>query len=250
MKVQIEVTRPRWLTLGTRYRKLKTVGVALAATLAVAVPVAWASHDFGDVPDGHQFHGPISAIKGAGITTGCGGGNYCPDDSVRRDAMAAFMQRGFGRVSRNWTSTGLTNNAYTAILSTSLTAGATGSGNGFALVQAQLGACTSTPANCVCQIEFRIRNATTGALGPTSLFQVGNVADEDGFAMDNGAVSAVFSLPAGATHAYELQVNVDDSNGVLNAFADMTAAYVPFGPQGFNSLGSSAVTSSAKADLP
>jgi uncharacterized delta-60 repeat protein len=35
----------------------------------------------------------INAIYGAGITTGCGGGNYCPSQNVTRDQMAAFIIR-------------------------------------------------------------------------------------------------------------------------------------------------------------
>jgi len=30
-----------------------------------------------------------------GITTGCGGGNYCPGQTVSRDQMAAFLGRAF-----------------------------------------------------------------------------------------------------------------------------------------------------------
>lgn len=87
---------------GRRRRPRRALLLALVALAAVAVPAAvWASHDFGDVPTSHQFHDQISAIKGAGITTGCGGGNYCPDDLVRRDAMAAFMHRGYGRAAES-----------------------------------------------------------------------------------------------------------------------------------------------------
>jgi len=35
----------------------------------------------------------INAIAAAGITTGCGGGNYCPTLNVTRDQMAAFIIR-------------------------------------------------------------------------------------------------------------------------------------------------------------
>lgn len=107
MKIQIEVTAPRWLTLGRRFRKLKAAGIALSVALIAGVPVAWASHVFTDVPGDHPFHDPISAIRGAGITTGCQAAGeparYCPDDYVRRGAMAAFMHRGNGRVAQSQT---------------------------------------------------------------------------------------------------------------------------------------------------
>jgi len=41
-----------------------------------------------------SFLSYINAIYGAGITTGCGGGNYCPTQSVTRAQMAAFLIRG------------------------------------------------------------------------------------------------------------------------------------------------------------
>ncbi len=67
----------------------------LALTVAVvAFPLgALANHDFSDVPDSNPFHGDISAIADAGVTFGCGGGNYCPSANVTREQMAAFMNR-------------------------------------------------------------------------------------------------------------------------------------------------------------
>ena len=78
--------------------------VGLGAALVVAVPLAWASHQFNDVPDANPFHDDISAIAGAGITAGktCvppgAPPTYCPGEGITREAMAAFVHRGFGRV--------------------------------------------------------------------------------------------------------------------------------------------------------
>ena len=88
-------TRPKWL--------LVLCATALAATV-VAVPVALASDLFTDVPDANPFHNDIGAIARAGITQGktCvppgTPPTYCPGENVTREAMAAFMHRGFGRV--------------------------------------------------------------------------------------------------------------------------------------------------------
>jgi len=68
-------------------------GLALALTV-VAFPLGTlASHDFADVPDSNPFHADISALAASGVTTGCGGGNYCPSAFVTREQMAAFMNR-------------------------------------------------------------------------------------------------------------------------------------------------------------
>ena len=60
----------------------------------VAFPLgALASHQFGDVPDSNPFHADIDALADSGVTTGCGGGNFCPSANVTREQMAAFMNR-------------------------------------------------------------------------------------------------------------------------------------------------------------
>jgi hypothetical protein len=46
---------------------------------------------FGDVPAGSFAAAWIEALAGEGITGGCGGGNYCPGNPVRRDQMAVFL---------------------------------------------------------------------------------------------------------------------------------------------------------------
>lgn len=52
----------------------------------------WLS-DFLDVPAGHLFHDAIERLFRSGVTAGCGGGNFCPDDPVTRAQMAVFLMR-------------------------------------------------------------------------------------------------------------------------------------------------------------
>jgi uncharacterized repeat protein (TIGR03803 family) len=47
--------------------------------------------DFTDVAQGLSFHDHVERIFRAGITAGCGGGNYCPGSSVSRQQMAVFL---------------------------------------------------------------------------------------------------------------------------------------------------------------
>ena len=68
------------------------------ATLAIGMAVAFplgvlASHQFDDVPTGNPFHTDIDALVDSGVTSGCGGGKYCPTDYVTREQMAAFLNR-------------------------------------------------------------------------------------------------------------------------------------------------------------
>ncbi len=77
----------RWFRRGLGVTVLLAIGIALPGVVALA------SHQFGDVPDSNPFHNDIDAIADAGVTTGCGGGNYCPAANVTREQMAAFFNR-------------------------------------------------------------------------------------------------------------------------------------------------------------
>lgn len=46
---------------------------------------------FQDVPPGSFAYDWINELWSLGVTTGCGGGNYCPDNSVTRAQMAVFL---------------------------------------------------------------------------------------------------------------------------------------------------------------
>jgi len=54
------------------------------------LPRGWLS-DFLDVPQADIFHGDVETIFRAGITAGCGGGNYCRNAPVTRAQMAVFL---------------------------------------------------------------------------------------------------------------------------------------------------------------
>ena len=60
------------------------------------VSPAPAQATFGDVPTsdfGFQF---VEALAASGITGGCGGGDYCPDNPVTRRQMAIFLAKALG----------------------------------------------------------------------------------------------------------------------------------------------------------
>jgi hypothetical protein len=50
---------------------------------------------FADVPISHWAAAWIEQLAAEGITGGCGGGNYCPNQGVTRAEMAVFMKRTF-----------------------------------------------------------------------------------------------------------------------------------------------------------
>jgi hypothetical protein len=54
------------------------------------------NQDFTDVPKSSPQFQFIEALSHAGITAGCGGGNYCPDNPVTRGQMAVFLAKALG----------------------------------------------------------------------------------------------------------------------------------------------------------
>jgi hypothetical protein len=62
-----------------------------AEKISIANPPATPS--FSDVPTDHPFYAYIEAAVKAGITAGCGGGNFCPDAIVTRAQLATFVVR-------------------------------------------------------------------------------------------------------------------------------------------------------------
>ena len=120
MKIQIDVRWPRFLRGRPRWARLTVV--ALVAAGVLAVPIAWASHDFTDVPNANPFHGSISAIKDAGITGGktCvppgTPPTYCPQEGITREAMAAFLHRGLTRMGSDASFVGLSSGAVDTVV--------------------------------------------------------------------------------------------------------------------------------------
>jgi hypothetical protein len=76
----------------------------------------WSVHlgdSFSDVPRTNLFYRAIETIFHEGVTSGCGGSNYCPSDPVPRDQMAIFVAKGIAGIGESVPSTGtLLSSAY------------------------------------------------------------------------------------------------------------------------------------------
>src|SRR5687767_12987306 len=59
------------------------------------VTPAPATASFADVPVGSSLH-RFEALAASGVTGGCGGGNYCPNDPLTRGQMAVFLSAALG----------------------------------------------------------------------------------------------------------------------------------------------------------
>jgi len=65
-------------------------------TYGLQVSPAPAAATFPDVPASHWAFQHVEALAASGITVGCGGGNFCPDNAVTRAQMAVFLAKALG----------------------------------------------------------------------------------------------------------------------------------------------------------
>ncbi len=96
-KADIEWLYASGITGGCSATKYCPDGLLTRAQLASFLTRAYGypstSTDYFTDDEGSAHEASINAIRKAGITTGCGGTNYCPDGIVTRGQMAAFLAR-------------------------------------------------------------------------------------------------------------------------------------------------------------
>jgi hypothetical protein len=73
-------------------------GAPRSGTITVAgrIFTIFQGQAFADVPATDIFYSEIGRLSARGVTVGCGGGNYCPDQPVTREQMSAFLMRALG----------------------------------------------------------------------------------------------------------------------------------------------------------
>jgi hypothetical protein len=78
---------------GTTTREQMSAFVLAAKEGAGYAPPACTTPVFSDVPASSPFCSWIEELARRGVTSGCGGGNYCPSAAVSREQMAVFVLR-------------------------------------------------------------------------------------------------------------------------------------------------------------
>lgn len=215
------------------------VAIAMAAVIGGASGVL-ASHNFSDVPSNHPFHDEISAVADAGIARGFSGGTYRPGDPVTRQAMAAFLERGLGRVGYASNSGSIGNaDGYSMedmIASVGVDAGSAGAGtNGFALVSASVEAATTDTGYCPCRIVFEIN--VDGIPSESTVIQLEGAPDDSAKASEAGSLQSVFLMEGDQSASFAVTARLDDSDvPSISIDANISVLWVPFGPDGDNSL--------------
>jgi hypothetical protein len=233
------------------FRRRLAVAVTVLAVV-VGVPAAvYASHAFSDVPNGASFHSEIGNVAGAAITGGCGAGKYCPAANVTRGQMAAFLGRGLGRAASGF---GIPTPATTeGILVSSITIKPGSATGGTVMLQltATVHATIIDEAGCPCETIFWIQDDTDDLSFDVILQNQGPLVGTDVFAnqTENGATSFFIEVPSGVEQTYDLIAMTTAGTGEVFAYGDLSAAYVPFGPDGGNDLGNSPAGSKQRTNV-
>ena len=68
----------------------------LAGALANGLALPPSSTDFYPDDAGHRYEADINRLAAAGLTRGCGDGNYCPNQVVHRGELATYLVRALG----------------------------------------------------------------------------------------------------------------------------------------------------------
>ena len=216
---RFRLVRKRWLLAGS-----------LVAALAITVPVAWAT--FGDVPPGNPFYADINAIQGAGITSGCGSGNFCPDTTIPRQAEAAFVHRGLGRVAQ---STALTHSTVTDadgerdLGSVTINVGGV-AGNQFVTVRGTV-SIYGTGGDCPCNMGIRLQEL--GSIAVVSEYDQIPIATYNQKIIH---IEYVFSATPG-NHTYVMSMSLGSAASFSLIGLDLNATTSAFGSGGANILG-------------
>lgn len=222
----------------------RVIAMAVAAML-LALPVAVAAnHIFSDVPTSSTFHTTIARLAGSGITGGCGGGKYCPNEPVTRGQMAAFLNRGLGRATHD---TGATSGddwvsvlpaSDVAISAVDLQIGGGTGGTQHVLVQGNLQAFTDQLGVCPCELMiFLLSDSGEVSEAATTVFGLPSPADTD--FKGSASWSHLFTAQSGTTATYFLVAQISPTLAPLALSVSevswsLQATAVPFNATGEN----------------
>lgn len=209
--------------------KRLTAVIAVAATLAglggVLAGVAVANHQFPDVASGNAYHDNIDNFVNAGCATGFPDGTFQPQEPVKRQQMARFVNACGGRL---WFDEAI-DQTVTTSLTTAATAemvsAAVGDGAGFVLVNVSAQASIATAAGFPCQVTVQLG---TG-LGGRTLYLDMPAAVASDIEDESGSMQQYFVLPGGGNTIQQVQVSKNaDCTSTVKVNVQVSATYWPF----------------------
>lgn len=223
--VTLDLSRPRG-----RRRRAMALAVVLGLVLALPIGV-FAAHRFTDVPTSHTFHGNIDNLADAGITVGCSPTTFCPEGTLTRAQMAAFLNRGLGRVATKVVAAQPSSGGEITVGTVSITPGtppsAPDGATQFILVRFDGHAALTTTAGCPCTFAISLP-------GGQYVYQTFTSS------LHYEAMSASVVVMAEGAGTVDLDLKAAVLAGATNGFqigGTLTAITLPYGPDGSSSLG-------------
>jgi hypothetical protein len=232
---------PAFPRSGAAFRRRGLAALVVAVVL-VLPGIALASHQFADVPTSSTFHDDIDALYGARIGTGCGGGNYCPNSAVTRGQMAAFLNRGLGRVAYEDVSGTLNDGTATMVGQVTVRASNPSGGTMFVEVKGWADI-YSSDTGCPCEVIFWIENEAGDNVSYEAYADLLVPPAEDN---DSDVAVAVFGVDVAATgtdETYTAYAQVLLGTAEVNLYGKLVATVVPFDGYGENAVEPDSMTS-------
>jgi hypothetical protein len=221
LSIQLEIQRPRQLP---RPRRLL---VALTVALGLLIPAATlAGHQFSDVPNDHLFHGDIARGYGARITAGCTATRFCPDGTVTRGQMMAFMNRGLGRVEYGLLGGSVASATRVSVGSVSITAGNVTGGQAYVYLIGTASAYVGG-AGCPCEATVGIFRGA-GQVTTETYIDLPATAPPDDDTDEIGTTLGVVSVPTGVPQTFTVMMRRTAGIASIAVYGNVIAMVVPF----------------------
>jgi hypothetical protein len=210
--------------------------VALAMVTGIlggAIGVAFASHQFPDVPDTQPHHDNINALVDAGCATGFNNGTYRPGDPVTRGQVARQVVQCGTRVGQDTTSANDPADGVNTIAALPLTPGGSGANTGFVLLLGNASFTGDETADCPCRLTVEVRDVVANDVEGTQTMVIDG--DEDcflGVTCGNAQTFALYSADpstgGGGVFEARARLSTAGDNTGYTVNSRVVAMYIPF----------------------
>jgi hypothetical protein len=211
-----------------RTQTLRIAVVALVAALVGGAAVAWADHQWSDVPTGSFFHDSIGAITDAGCAVGYGDGTFQPDRATTRGQFTYWLNNCGGRLAYDQgTDNFSVSDADAASVATaSLTSGAKGTGTANVLAIATISVGTSGDQQSTWTLDRSTGGGSVTADQATvSVVTPGGATTDP---TDTLTLMAAEVVPAGSTVTFSVSGTRVSGVPLANIEVDLAVTSYPF----------------------
>lgn len=208
---------------------LQIAVVAMVAALVGGSAVAWADHQWSDVPTGSFFHESIGAITDAGCAVGYSDGTFRPDGNATRGQFAYWLNNCGGRLAYDEGSDNFAVADASAgnVATAAMTAGAKDSGTALILAVAKIHVNTSGDQESNWTLDQSVDGGGSVIADEAAL----NVVTPAGAtANPSDTITLMYSSPASAGSTHTFSVSGTRLSGVplANIEVDLAVTSYPF----------------------